>query len=179
MDVHTAIETRRATRSLAPTAITADSVRDLASCARLAPSCSNNQPWRFVFVFDPAALEGLEARLQPREHLVPGRLSGRGRVQPQGGRLRHQGAGVPPVRHGHGRGLPHPQGHGARPRRPSHRGVQPGRRCGGLGIPEEFQVVTLINIGERAAASNPTLTPEKLRPKPGARSGCPSSSSPS
>jgi len=54
MDVHAAIETRRATRSLAPTEITSDLVRDLASHARLSPSCSNNQPWRFVF--EPAKL---------------------------------------------------------------------------------------------------------------------------
>ena len=57
MDVKQAIEERRAYRSLDPVEITDELVRDLAESARLAPSCFNNQPWRFVFVYDPAKLE--------------------------------------------------------------------------------------------------------------------------
>jgi nitroreductase len=49
MDVHAAIESRRASRSLEHTAISPDLVRDLASHAGLSPSCSNSQPWRFSF----------------------------------------------------------------------------------------------------------------------------------
>ena len=63
MDVTQTIKERRAYRSLAPVEITEDLVIDLAEHARLAPSCFNNQPWRFVFVFDPDMLEEMFAAL--------------------------------------------------------------------------------------------------------------------
>ncbi len=61
MNVIEAINTRRAYRSLAPAPITEELVRDLARCAQLAPSCNNNQPARFVFVWEPAMLEKMKA----------------------------------------------------------------------------------------------------------------------
>ena len=61
MEVIEAINTRRAYRSLAPVTITEELVRDLARCAQLAPTCNNNQPARFVFVWDPAMLEKMKA----------------------------------------------------------------------------------------------------------------------
>lgn len=61
MDVKKAIEERRAYRSLDPVEITDDLINDLAERARLAPSCFNNQPWRFVFVYDRAKLEEMRA----------------------------------------------------------------------------------------------------------------------
>ncbi|OHD56563.1 MAG: nitroreductase [Spirochaetes bacterium GWF1_51_8] len=57
MDVRKAIDTRRAVRSLVPVKIDRKTIDDLAECASLAPSCNNFQPWRFVFVTDPAQLE--------------------------------------------------------------------------------------------------------------------------
>ena len=63
MDVKEAIEKRRAYRSLEPVEIGDDLVRDLAECAALAPSCFNNQPWRFVFVRDPEVLKELHSAL--------------------------------------------------------------------------------------------------------------------
>ncbi len=57
MDVREAIEKRRAYRSLDKVKITEDMIYDLARCASLAPSCFNNQPWRFVFVKSPHMLE--------------------------------------------------------------------------------------------------------------------------
>jgi nitroreductase len=59
MDVHTAIETRRAFRSLDPIPADEKLALDLARHAQLAPSCNNNQPWRYVFVFEPAALAAM------------------------------------------------------------------------------------------------------------------------
>jgi nitroreductase len=56
MNVIDAIRSRRAYRSLDPVTITPELVRDLAECAQLAASCFNNQPWRFVFVYDPEQL---------------------------------------------------------------------------------------------------------------------------
>ena len=63
MDVINAINERRAYRSLEPVKITEELVRDLAESARLAPSCFNNQPWRFAFVYKPETLNKLHAAL--------------------------------------------------------------------------------------------------------------------
>ncbi len=59
MTVTEVIHSRRAYRSLAPVAITEELIYDLARHAQLAPTCFNNQPARFVFVYDPAVLEEL------------------------------------------------------------------------------------------------------------------------
>ena len=63
MDVHDAIEKRRAYRSLEKTEITEELARDLAEHAALAPSCFNKQPWRYDFVFGGGKLDGLKAAL--------------------------------------------------------------------------------------------------------------------
>lgn len=63
MDVKQAIYERRAYRSLEPVKITKELVRDLAESARLAPSCFNNQPWRFAFVYEPKILKKLHSAL--------------------------------------------------------------------------------------------------------------------
>ena len=63
MDVKRAIQGRRAYRSLDPVEITEDLITDLADSARLAPSCFNNQPWRFVFAYDPETLKELHTAL--------------------------------------------------------------------------------------------------------------------
>ncbi len=53
------IEKRRAYRSLSPVEISLEDIRELAEVAKLAPSCFNKQPWRFVFVRDRETLEAL------------------------------------------------------------------------------------------------------------------------
>ena len=63
MDVKQAINERRAYRSLEPVKITKELVRDLAESAQLAPSCFNNQPWRFAFVYKPEILKNLHFAL--------------------------------------------------------------------------------------------------------------------
>jgi nitroreductase len=63
MDVVQAINERRAYRSLEPVDITEDLIKDLARNARLAPSCFNNQPWRFVFVRDKEMLKKMHEAL--------------------------------------------------------------------------------------------------------------------
>ncbi|MFQ6107164.1 MAG: nitroreductase family protein [Thermoplasmata archaeon] len=50
MDVVDTITTRRALRALSDRPIAREATRSLAESARLAPSCFNNQPWRFIFV---------------------------------------------------------------------------------------------------------------------------------
>jgi len=57
MNVSEAIHARRAYRSLMPVEITQEIVGDLASHAQLSASCFNNQPWRYVFVYERKKLE--------------------------------------------------------------------------------------------------------------------------
>lgn len=57
MNVSEAIHARRAYRSLMPVEITQETVDDLASHAQLSASCFNNQPWRYVFVYERKKLE--------------------------------------------------------------------------------------------------------------------------
>ncbi len=59
MDLMEIITKRRAYRSLRPAEITEDLVRELATAASLSASCFNNQPWRFVFAYEPEVLEKL------------------------------------------------------------------------------------------------------------------------
>ena len=63
MDVRTAIEKRRAFRALERFDATDDIIAELAGAARLAASCFNNQPWRFVFVTGPDILERMHEAL--------------------------------------------------------------------------------------------------------------------
>ncbi len=59
MDVKTAIETRRAYRSLKKIEITQDIIDTLGNAASLTPSCFNYQPWRFIFVYEERELKQL------------------------------------------------------------------------------------------------------------------------
>ena len=63
MDVEQAISERRAYRSLEPVEITEELIEDLARNAQLSASCSNKQPWRYVFVHDPDVLSELHEAL--------------------------------------------------------------------------------------------------------------------
>ena len=162
MDVHAAIEARRATRSLAPVPVTEELVRDLAGHARICPSCSNNQPWRFVFVFEPAKLEALktvfsdgnrwchaaslvvavfsrkddDCVIRDREyHLFDTGMAAAFLI------LRATELGL----------VAHPIA-----------GFSPKKTREVLGIPEEFQVITLILVGKRADAPSPVLSEKQL-----------------
>ncbi len=59
MELKEVIKKRRAYRSLKTCEIDDDLIQELAECASLAPSCYNNQPWRFVFVYRKNVLEKL------------------------------------------------------------------------------------------------------------------------
>lgn len=63
MDIKEAIENRRAYRSLTEVPIDTELIKDLAKCAQIAPSCYNNQPWRFIFVYTPKKLDELHTAL--------------------------------------------------------------------------------------------------------------------
>lgn len=59
MELKELIKRRRAYRSLESCEIDEDFIKELAECASLAPSCFNNQPWRFIFVYRKDLLEKL------------------------------------------------------------------------------------------------------------------------
>lgn len=62
MDLLPELEARRARRGLAPDDLPPEQVERLIAAATLAPSCFNNQPWRFVLLRGQS-LEGLRALL--------------------------------------------------------------------------------------------------------------------
>ncbi|MBN2017811.1 MAG: nitroreductase family protein [Candidatus Cloacimonetes bacterium] len=63
MDFQELADNRRAYRSLEKCEITPELVDDLASTLKLAPSCFNNQPWQFVFVYDEPKLKEMHESL--------------------------------------------------------------------------------------------------------------------
>ena len=60
MDVEEAIDRRRAYRSLKKVDVDEELIDELGEAARLAPSCFNYQPWRFVFVKSEDKLKEME-----------------------------------------------------------------------------------------------------------------------
>jgi nitroreductase len=63
LDVTEAISKRRAYRSLKSVEITEELVDDLVQHAHLSATCFNNQPARFMFVYEPKILERLKGTL--------------------------------------------------------------------------------------------------------------------
>ncbi len=63
MDVKQAIRERRSYRAIKDFEVTEGLVNDLAEAASLAPSCYNNQPWRYLFVYESEKLEALYSAL--------------------------------------------------------------------------------------------------------------------
>jgi len=57
------IEGRRAFRALSADPVPEDAVQRMFQAATFAPSCYNNQPWRFVAVQDSATLDAIRAQL--------------------------------------------------------------------------------------------------------------------
>jgi nitroreductase len=57
LELDEAIRVRRSHRALEDVEITDDMVRELLHAAHLAPSCSNNQSWRFIAVREKEQLE--------------------------------------------------------------------------------------------------------------------------
>lgn len=62
-DLQALVKQRRAYRSLDPVTITDELIDNLAAMAALSPSCFNNQPWRYVFVYEPAMLDKVKESL--------------------------------------------------------------------------------------------------------------------
>ena len=63
MELQQAIDERKSYRSLEKVSITKETIKELAEAASLAPSCYNNQPWRYVFVYEDEKLKQLHEAL--------------------------------------------------------------------------------------------------------------------
>lgn len=63
MSVKETIEQRRAYRVIKDFEVTEELIDELIYSASLAPSCYNNQPWRYVFVYEDNKLEELHEAL--------------------------------------------------------------------------------------------------------------------
>jgi nitroreductase len=170
MDVIQAIQERRAYRSLAPVEITRDLIEQLAESVRLAPSCFNNQPWRFVFVSDPGVLGEMHAALSEGNawarsaSLIVAAFSRREDDCIIRDRVYHQfdtgmGTAFLILRATELGLVAHPIA-----------GFSPKKTRAILGIPDEYQVITLIIVGRHTDVLNPVLSEsqraaEKTRPE--------------
>jgi len=166
LNVTDAITVRRAHRSLEPVEITDDLIRDLARHAGLAPSCNNFQPWRFVFVRDPAQLAKMHAAL-PKSNkwielasMIVAVFSRAGEDCNIKDRVYHQfDAGIGTaflILRATELGLvAHPVG-----------GYDEATIKQALGIPENYQVITLVNVGKHSATIHPYLTEKQVAIEP-------------
>ena len=75
MDVSNAIKSRRAYRALQKLEITEEMLKSLANAGSLAPSCFNNQPWRFIFVYEDSVLENVISALTVKNQIWAGKAS--------------------------------------------------------------------------------------------------------
>jgi len=62
-EVLEAIQRRRARRAIDDRPISRETAEQLLQAAHLAPSCANNQPWRFVAIEDPKVLNRVKNHL--------------------------------------------------------------------------------------------------------------------
>ncbi|MFQ5722305.1 MAG: nitroreductase family protein [Candidatus Aminicenantales bacterium] len=170
MDVHRAITSRRAYRSLKPVSITKRLISDLAQHAQLAPSCFNNQPWRFVFVYGARALKKMHEALSSGNEwaqaasmiiAVCSRRQDDCIIRDREYYQFDTGLGVAfLILRATELGLvAHPIA-----------GFSPKKTRQILNIPEEYQVITLIIVGKHSDKISPVLSQnqreaEKKRPK--------------
>jgi nitroreductase len=162
MNVIEAIERRRAYRSFEAVRITDELVEDLARSAQLAPSCFNYQPWKFVFVYDEEMLVKMREALskgnewvyaasliiavfgkreddcntQGREYYLFDMGQASAFLQ-----LRATELGL----------VAHPIA-----------GYSESKVKEILGIPDEYKVITLINVGKKSDKISPALSEKQI-----------------
>ncbi len=170
MDVYQAIQNRRAFRALKPAVISLELMEDLAKCARLAPSCFNNQPWNFVFVSEPQRLVEMQEALSEGNKwafdasmiiAVFGKKEDDCIIR---NRIYYQfdcglAAGFLILRATELGLVAHPIA-----------GFSPKKTRGILGIPEDYKVITLILVGNKSdelssILSEKQISWEKKRPR--------------
>jgi len=162
MNIIQAIRERRAYRSFEQVKITKELIRDLARSIQLAPSCFNNQPWRFVFVYEPETLKNIHAALSPGNEwaqsasMIIAVFSKKEDDCIIRDREYHQfdtgmGVGFLILRATELGLVAHPIA-----------GFSPKKTREILGIPEEYQVITLIIVGKHTKQINPVLSEKQV-----------------
>ncbi len=171
MEIKKIIKERRAYRALEPVQITQDMIKDLAECAQLAPSCFNNQPWRYVFVHDPAVLKKMHGAISQGNEWVQAAsliivvLSKKDMdcLMKDGREYYAYDVGMATgfmILRATEMGLvAHPIA-----------GYDPAKVREVLGIPGDLDVITLVNVGKHTSADSPLLSEkqkeaEKQRPE--------------
>lgn len=163
MDVSDAIQKRRAYRSLEPIEITKALVDDLAKNAQLAPSCFNNQPWRYVFVYDSETLKKMHEALNPGNEwgrnasMIIAVLSKKEYDCIIKERVYHQfDTGMATaflILRATELGLvAHPIA-----------GYSPKKTREILGIPDDLEVITLVNVGKHSQTISPILSEKQKK----------------
>lgn len=163
MDVKEAIERRRAYRSLDPVEITDILLDELARAASLAPSCFNNQPWRLVFVRSPEKLKEMQSVMSPgnewtfkdsliiavfsKKELDCAMKDGREYFLFDTG----MAVGFLMLRATELDLVAHPIA-----------GYSEIKAKQVLGIPEEFRLITLINVGKHSESINPAMSEKQV-----------------
>jgi nitroreductase len=169
MDVIHTIEQRRAYRSLVPVNIDKKTIHDLAESARLAPSCFNNQPWRYVFVTEKKRLQQMQSALSKgnewayQASMIIAVFSKEKDDCVIRERKYHQfdlglSVGFMVLRATELGLVAHPIA-----------GYSPKETRKILGIPNEYQIITLVIVGKHTQKINPVLSKkqkqaEKTRP---------------
>ncbi|MFH1721787.1 MAG: nitroreductase family protein [Candidatus Altiarchaeota archaeon] len=162
MDVEKVIEKRRGYRSLEEVKITDETISALAKAAQLAPSCFNNQPTRYVFVFDSAKLTELHTALPngnawaKKASLIIAVFSRKEDDCVIGERIYHQfdvglATGFLILRATELGLVAHPIA-----------GYDPDVVKEVLAIPEDYEVIALVNVGKRASSIDPILSEKQV-----------------
>jgi len=170
MDVKEAIQRRRAFRSLEPAEISTELLNEFIQAARLAPSCFNSQPARFVLVHDPSVLAEMRTAITKGNtwaHSASLIIAVFSRKEDDciiKDREYHQfdcglAAAFLILRATELGLVAHPIA-----------GYSPQRAREILGIPQDYQVIALIIVGKKAEAIKPELSEkqvewEKQRPE--------------
>jgi nitroreductase len=162
MNVKDAIQKRRAFRSLDQVDITEDLIEDLAGCAQLSASCNNNQPWRYVFVYDKEMLKKMHDVLSKgnvwaeKASMIIAVISKKEYDCIIGKRVYHQfDTGMATaflILRATELGLvAHPIA-----------GYSPQKTRDLLGIPEDIEVIALVIVGKHADIINPVLSEKQI-----------------
>jgi nitroreductase len=162
MNVTDAIHARRAYRSLEHVEVTRETVEDLATHAQLSASCFNNQPWRYVFVYERDELEEMYMALsrgnawaKQSSMIIAAFSKADDDCQVQGRDYHQFDLGVATatlILRATELGLvAHPIS-----------GFSPEKTREILGIPEEYTVLTLIIVGKKMQEIHPSLSEDQI-----------------
>jgi len=162
MDVKQAIIKRRAYRSFVPVQITEELIKDLAQSAQLFCSCFNNQPWRYVFVYDPEMLKKMHTALSQGNEwaqaasMIIAVFSKPGldcQIKERNYYLFDTGMATAAIilRAAELELVAHPIA-----------GYSPKKTKEILNIPEEMEVITLVIVGKHSETINPVLSEKQI-----------------